>query len=373
MSIEVALELQPCCGQRSGIGTYTYELARHMVNNEALTFNGNLFNFLMRNDTSCLNGINYNIYYNKYMPYGVYCRLWDIFPLRYDALFPHKTDITHFFNYITPPGIKGKIITTIYDLVYLRHPETMDKGNLKRLKKGLDKSIRRSDAIVTDSYYVKDELVREFELDREKVHVIYPSASVPLTNLPLSYLSEKWNIRAPYILFLGNIEPRKNLVRLISAYSKVRAELPVKFQLVLAGGKGWRSDAIYTASEKSCFSEDIIFTGYVSANEKNALYDNAELFVLPSIYEGFGIPVLEAMKCAVPVVCSNTSSLPEIAGDCALFADPFSEADLADKMIKILTDKESARRIAQSGQVRAESFSWEKSAERLMKLYMNLA
>jgi glycosyltransferase involved in cell wall biosynthesis len=375
MSIKVALELQPCCGKKSGIGTYTAELAKRLYTDDRISFSGNLFNFRMRNDNeAALRGIRFPIHYNTSMPYGVYRRIWGYLPIGYSDMFPHDADITHFFNYIVPPRVQGKVITTIYDLVYIRYPETMDKKNLARIKKGLLGSIERSDAIVTDSMFIKEEIISQFGLDADTVHVIYPAAAVDEINIKTSRtdLTDKWKIQKSYILFVGNIEPRKNLVRLIKAYNILRKEWPGPLQLVITGGKGWNSDEIYKAAAESAYSADIIFTDYVTADEKAALYHNAELFVYPSIYEGFGIPLLEAMSCSVPVVCSNVSSIPEVVGEDAFLVNPFDEADMADTLLKALTNKELASSKAASAKLRAAAFSWDNSAEKLKELYIRM-
>jgi glycosyltransferase involved in cell wall biosynthesis len=371
--MRVALELQPCCGQRSGIGTYTYELARHMSGDKDLEMRGNLFNFLMRNDDKrAIDCIGFPINYNTSMPYGLYRRIWNLLPLDYSEMFAGKADVTHFFNFIVPPKVKGKVIDTIYDLVYIRYPETMEKRNLKRIENGIQYSLERSDAVVTDSQFIKNEIVQHYGCDPGTIHVIYPAASVSNTDLSVSYLADKWRIEPPYILFIGNIEPRKNLARLIKAFEKVRKEMPQRIQLVLAGGKGWKSEAISKAAEDSPYCGDIVFTGYISDAEKSTLYRHAEMFAFPSVYEGFGMPVLEAMICGTPTVCSNAASLPEVAGDSAILADPFSEADMAEKMAEILADREKASNMSALGINRARFFDWDRSANELMHLYKSL-
>jgi len=370
--MRVALELQPCCSRRSGIGIYTYELVKRMHEDDYLSFRGNLFKFFLMKNDSALQEIRFPIDYIKIMPYGIYRRIWSVLPVSYQKMFPNGADITHFFNYIVPPGVKGKVIDTVYDLVFLRYPETMDKRNLARISKGLVRSLEQSDAIITDSFFIKEEIMRQYGIKSDIIHVVYPAASLTETNITMPEITKKWNIKIPYILYVGNIEPRKNLERLINAYEIFRKEMPGRIQLVLAGGKGWCSESIYKSAENSNYCEDIVFTGYVSDEEKSALYKNADLFVFPSIYEGFGIPVLEAMECSVPVVCSGVSSLPEVIGGNALFVNPFSVQDIAEKLIIGISDRKLAEKQAVSAKARAELFSWDKSAQKLIEIYKSM-
>ena len=150
--MKVALELQPCCGNRSGIGAYTYELTKRLRNQSDLEFYGNIFNFAGKNDNSqALQGITIPIHENRLFPYGIYRRIWDIAPISYNRLFPDQTDLTIFFNFIIPPRISGHVMTVVHDMTYLRYPETMDKKNLRRIEKGIQYSIERSNRILTIS------------------------------------------------------------------------------------------------------------------------------------------------------------------------------------------------------------------------------
>ena len=154
----IALELQPCCGKRSGIGNYTYELARHLEHASDLKFVGNVFNFLGRNDNrQAFAGINMPIRESRLFPYGVYRRIWNLVPIPYQSMFPGDADLSVFFNYIIPPHVSGKAIAAVFDLTYLRFPETMELRNRKRLNAGMKYSISRSDHIITISEFSKRE------------------------------------------------------------------------------------------------------------------------------------------------------------------------------------------------------------------------
>ena len=369
--MKIALELQPCSSQMSGVGHYTFQLAKRIYRMEGAEVCGNYFNFCMRNPKLSEIGLTGRVEYNALLPYGVYRRLWNVVPIPYRMMFS-SADISHFFNYIVPPGVSGKVIDTVYDLTYLRYPETMNAANLSRLQQGMQRSLDRSDRIVTDSAFVKGEIVRELGFDESRIDVIYPAAAEETTEqLPESHLLEQWGIRKPYILYLGTIEPRKNINRLMQAYERMSRELEHPPMLVLAGGKGWKAEETYRLAENTLPGQ-IVFTGYISAAEKHLLYQHAALFAFPSLYEGFGIPVLEAMRHGTPVVCANASSLPEVAGECARLVDPMDVGDIASGLLELYTDPARAQTLAESGRIRAEHFSWDRSAEKLMQIYRTL-
>lgn len=364
--MKVALELQPCCGKRSGIGIYTYELAKRLADGDGLEFCGNLFNFMGRNDNSeSLKDITMPIRESRIFPYGVYRRIWDWIPISYKSLFPGEADLSVFFNYIVPPRIGGKVITAIHDMTWLRFPETMDRRNYRRLQDGLVRSVERSDRILTLSRFSKREIVSLLGVPDEKISIVpcAPSLSKAVGDFPLC--AERFHIRRPYLLYVGTIEPRKNLVRLLKAYSLLKKEQGIAHQLVLAGGRGWEADEIYRTAEHT---DGVILTGYLTTEEKNALYQNAAAFVFPSIYEGFGIPPLEAMAFGCPVVCSNAASLPEVVGEAARLVGPLDEMDIAQGIWDVLSDEAYADRLRAEGYRQAEKYSWDASAKKLAKI-----
>ncbi len=365
----IALELQPCCGKRSGIGTYTYELAKRLKSDDEIQFCGNLFNFCGRNDNSqALQGINMDMNVSRVFPYGVYRRLWRALPISYDNLFSQKSDGTVFFNYIVPPKIRGKIITTVYDMTYVRFPETMDARNLRRISAGMERSAKRSDRIITISEFSKREIIDLLGVPEEKVSVIYSAPSFSEETVDSEDTLGKYGITKPYILYVGTIEPRKNLVRLIHAFEMLKRNEKLPYRLVLAGGKGWQNEEIYRAAKESPFAEDIIFTGYISNSERNCLYQNAELFVFPSLYEGFGMPPLEAMHWGCPVVTSDAASMPEICGDAAALVNPLDEEDIVKGIMAVLSDKEYAESLRKKGYEQEKKFTWETSAQQLISV-----
>lgn len=365
---QVALELQPCCGKRSGIGTYTYELARRLHNRNGLEYVGNVFNFLGHNNNApSLAGIEMPVRTQKSMPYGVYRRVWHKIPLTYSMMFP-KAELSIFFNYIVPPRISGKVITTIHDLTYLHYPETMDKKNLKRIQQDIRSSIERSDHILVVSEFTKQEVVKRLDVPEKNISVVYNAPSISDETMPFQDIRKKFGIENPYLLYVGTIEPRKNIIRLIQAYECLKQEAGISHQLVLAGGMGWNTEEILKTVNKSPYKEDIVLTGYISGVEKNTLYQNAALFLFPSLYEGFGIPPLEAMHFGCPVVCANVASLPEVVGDAAELVDPLDDVKIANGIWTVLSDQEYKKQLIERGYEREKKFTWEQSAQQLEQL-----
>ena len=364
----VALELQPCCGSRSGIGTYTWELARRVKDDSKLRFQGNVFNFLGRNDNrAALSQISIPINESRLFPYGIYRRIWNYIPFYYDNFFSSKADLSVFFNYIVPPRIKGKVITTVYDMTYRRFPETMDARNLRRLNNGIDYSIARSDRIITISNFSKHEIIDLLDVKPEKISVVTCAPNFSDEIVSEETLKLQYGIKKPFLLYVGNIEPRKNLSQLLLAFTEMKKK-GIPHSLVIAGNKGWQTDAFDKTLAECIYRDDIILTGFISAAIKNTLYKNAAAFVYPSLYEGFGIPPLEAMHFNCPVICSNAASLTEVVGDAARLVDPMDKESIVTGVLQVLEDTEYATLLVQRGKERAHHYSWDMSAQNFVSI-----
>ncbi len=377
--MKLALELQPCLKNRSGIGIYTYELAKCLQNKPTIQIEGNIFNFLMRNDlTEELQGLTFSQKYCTLFPYGIYRRIWRIVPVPYKWLFGKKADITHFFDFIVPKGVYGKVVTTIHDAVWLLYPETMAKKTLKRITQDIQYNIDRADAIVTISESTKQDLITLLQIPEDKIVIAPPGVDMErfqhqYSVTELEQVKEKYNLPDKYILYMGTLEPRKNIERLVQAFALLHQQPELQqYQLVLAGKKGWQYDNIFAQITQLGLKQDVICTGYVDEVDKVAIYQQAYLFVFPSLYEGFGMPVLEAMAAGVPVVTSNVSSLPEVAGDAALLAEPLDVQALADSIQRLLLDDDLRQSCIAKGYMQCKHFTWERSADILLELYQRL-
>lgn len=366
--MQVALELQPCVGNRSGIGSYTYEIAKRVFNTDEVSFYGNLFRFRKKEDGKAgLENINIPVRQCGVLPYSVYRRIWHILPVGYNAFFP-KADVNVFFDYIVPPRVSGHVLSVIHDLTYLRFPQTMSKRNRRRIQQDIRYSMERSDKIITISEFSKREIIDLLHIAPDKIEIVSPAPSISMLSEDFQAVSLRYHIQKPFLLYVGTIEPRKNLTKLIQAFEQLKREKNIPHQLVLAGGIGWGSEAIQRKIQESPYKKDICVTGYVTNAEKNALYQAADLFVFPSLYEGFGIPPLEAMTFGCPVVSSDAASLPEVVGDAAELVNPEKVDSIAVGILHMLTDETYCAELVQKGYAQTKKFNWDDSAKKLMQI-----
>ena len=299
-------------------------------------------------------------------------------PWKYSDFFGKKADITHFFNFIVPPGVSGKTVVTVHDMTYKEFPETVRGRTKMMLNVGLKQSMKRADMIVTVSEFSKREILKYFPEHEKKLRVVPCGVDLerfhPCTEPErIPQVKESLGIEGDYFLYLGNIEPRKNLERLITAYDifskRNHGDVP---KLVLAGGKGWLYEGIFGKVQELGLDKQVIFTKYIPSEDMNPLMCGAVAFVFPSIYEGFGMPPLEAMACGVPVLASNAASLPEVTGGCAVNCDPFSPESIAHGLEKLRSDEELRKKLSVKGRERAQSFTWDHSARLLYDVYKEL-
>lgn len=376
--MKINLELQPCLKNKSGIGIYTYELARILQKKNGIELSGNIFNFLNRNDISKdIEGLNMNINICSIFPYGVYRRVWNRVHINYNKLFNSHDELYHFFNFIVPPKITGKVITTIHDMTYILYPETMDEKNLKRITDDIDYSVNRADKIITVSESSKNDIIKYLKVPSSKIEIVYNGVDYDRFNKDYSNdekraVKNKYSLPEKYMLYMGTLEPRKNIESIVKAYSVFKKNYNSKIKLVIAGKKGWLFESIFQLMERLNLEDEVIFTDYVDEEDKPIIYQMSSLFVFPSIYEGFGIPVLEAMAASVPVITSNVSSLPEVAGDAAILVSPKDIDAIAENMNKILTDNRLRESLINKGHIQAKKFTWEASAEKLYKIYKSM-
>jgi len=275
---------------------------------------------------------------------------------------------------VSPTGISrhGKAtVTTIHDVIPYTYPETSTTLDWLIYHFWLPLAVRWSDAIITDSTQSKEDIVRFLRAKENKVTVVPLAANDdyhPMRNNSVMAALETYEIRKPFILTVGSLESRKNLPRLLEAYARLR-HWSEKWTLVIVGARKWKYAPIFETVQRLELEHYVRFTGYVEEEDLPALYNGADLFVFPSLYEGFGLPVLEAMACGTPVVTSNTSSLPEVAGDAALLVDPYDVEEIATAMRRILEDEALAAELRAKGLARAKEFSWERTARETIAVY----
>jgi glycosyltransferase involved in cell wall biosynthesis len=276
-----------------------------------------------------------------------------------------KYDLYFEPNFI-PLGIKAKkTVTTVYDFSFYLHPEWHPKARVDYFSKNFFKRIEKSDSIITISKYVEREALEILKIKDCRIVTVYPG----LSDIFKATEDEKIKTRLPenYILFVGSIEPRKNLVSLLKAYLLLQEYIRKDFKLLLVGFKGWGNKEIGELLDKLKGAVD--YLGYVDNEELANLYRGASCFVYPSLYEGFGLPPLEAMACGCPVVTSNVTSLPEVCGDAAHYVDPYDVESIAEGMHKVLMDGAMRRNLIEKGLERVKLFSWEKAAKEHLEVF----
>lgn len=303
-----------------------------------------------------------------------------VLEIPYHWLFPQKRDITHFFNYVVPFGVRGKTVVTVYDLAFLEYPETVRGRTMLMLRRHLRHSVKRADAIIAISEFTKRRILKFYDVSPDKIHLVpcgidYSQYHTEYKDSQVDAAKKKYGIEGEYFLYLGTLEPRKNLVGLIRAYERFYHKCSGDSKvpgLVLAGGRGWMYDDIFrTAKEVSC-SSHIVFTGYVDEEDKPCLMKGASIFCFPSFYEGFGMPPLEAMACGTPVLTSNTSSLAEVTGDAAVQIDPDNIDEMAEAMYELYRDEKRRGQLRQLGLEQAKKYSWESAVEKLERVYESI-
>jgi glycosyltransferase involved in cell wall biosynthesis len=310
-------------------------------------------------------------------------RLSNLFLDYLPQIFPHylepileKPNIFHGTNYTVYPYQNIQKIMTIYDLSFIRYPEYVNSV-VKQYTKRLIKCLEWTDLIIAISESSKQDIINYLKVPSEKV-IVTPLASrynanfLSTLNLEKEVKNINYDLSKPYLLFVSTIEPRKNINAIISAFNFLKKRYKIEHQLVLIGRKGWNYEPIFTAIENSPWKKEIHHLDYLS-NELVALfYSKAEVFLYPSHYEGFGLPVLEAMTLGSPVITSNISSIPEVTGNAAILIDPNDYMQLAEAILQVISDSQLRQNLINKGKIRADLFSWERTAKETLKAYKSI-
>ena len=296
-------------------------------------------------------------------------------PLPVD-LITGPVDLFHSPDYLLPPLSRGKKVVTIHDLSFLRFPEGAEPRLRRYLSAAVPRSVGEADLVLGDSENTRQDIVEFLGVNPDKVEVVYPGvdpAFRPIKDLqPLAAARGLYHLDSPFILSVGTLEPRKNLTTLLDAYAALRSGGDVDHKLVIAGGKGWLYDGIFSRAAESSLEDDVVFLGYVPEEHLPALYCLSDLLVFPSLYEGFGLPPLEAMACGTPVITSDSSSLPEVVGQAALMVQAEDGEALAEAIKTLLADSGLRKDLVRKGLSRAAEFTWRASGEKLLAVYERL-
>jgi glycosyltransferase involved in cell wall biosynthesis len=278
----------------------------------------------------------------------------------------------HGTNYEVPLRKTCPAVLTIHDLSLLLYPATHEAGRVRRARRRLPLMARAATMIVTPTESVKSEVCAHLAIAGDRVMAVPEAARDifhPQSAAQTLATRRRLGIEDDFLLFVGTLEPRKNLHALVRAFREVLHETGARLQLVIAGMKGWLTDDLFAQVKQSGLSDRIVFTGYLPDDELCALYSSCRAFVYPSLYEGFGLPLLEAMACGAPVIASRISSLVEVAGDAALLFAPTDAQALARNVLALLHDEKLRRRLVAQGIKRAAEFSWQRTARSMRAVY----
>lgn len=270
---------------------------------------------------------------------------------------------------LLPPGV-----VTIHDLAFLRYPNSVPAARRAWLVGAIRHSARTADRIIAVSQHTADDIVAWLDIDPARVTVI-PLAASPgirrLTGAELRVFRLKYDLERPHILAVGTLEPRKNLAMLLRAFAAIRDDMP--HRLVLAGPEGWLNDELHETARELDLGDRLVLTGFADDETLGGWYSSADLVAYPSKYEGFGLPMLEAMACGAPVLASSASALPEVGGDAAAYVDPGDEAAWSATLLDLLRDDAQRERMREAGLARAAAFSWEATARATWAVYREAA
>lgn len=352
----------------TGVGTYTYNLIKGISN----VYPPEHIFLVDYTDHSDFNSLNKLILVPsvKYLPKKSY--LWHLyiqFKLRknnFDLDIIHSPENASLFVKLQ----NQKKVITVHDIIAYLYSEFGFTGI--RYKYLLNKSLNTADKIITDSYNTKKDLINYFGVPEQKINVIYLAADEKfkvLGSQEIDPILTKYRILSPYIFYVGGFMKHKNVPLLLKAFHKLKKE-GIPHKLIFTGKNS--NKHIQNVIQKLNLQKHVIFLGYVESEDLPALYNGADLFVYPSLYEGFGLPPLEAMACGCPVVISNTSSLPEVVGDAGVFFDPYNVDDLVRSIYEVLTDSAQKEKLVRKGLDRAKQFSWEKCARETIEVYMSV-
>lgn len=355
----------------TGIGRYTYEVSKQLEEDNSLLieyFYGYYSKKLIKPSSSKeIKGLKSFILKNPMIKKMVRKIL-----LSYVHLFSKSYELYWQPNFIPNSGIKAKkIVTTVHDFSFILYRDFHPKERIEYIEKYFFNNLDRSDMIITGSEYTKREILKYTKFKEDKIVVIYHGIDHNLFKV-YQKIELGFDLPSKFILSVGSIEPRKNLLRLLKAYQGLPLEIKDEYKLLLVGFSGWENSEIISLIKE--LEEYVQYLGFISDEELAQVYNLATLFVYPSLYEGFGLPVLEAMACGTAVVSSGLSSLPEVGGDAPLYCDPYSITDIQEKIVSTLADSSKRDSMVEKGLAQAQKFSWQKSAQehkRVFKLMLN--
>ena len=351
-----------------GIGTYVQHLIRGLA---ARDRDNEYFLFVGEQGAAALFDLpdNFHTVIERSPGYSVR----ELFAVTWQLL-RHSIDLYHATHYVLPIWVPGKSIVTIHDIIHLLYPEFLpNRFAFFYAQRMIARALAASNRVLTDSQSTRNDLVSYFDTDVTKIDVVYPGIErrflQPVEPTEIDRVRQRFSLTKPYALFVGNPKPHKNLPNILSAFAGAVIGNDFDVDLVCAGGHMEEHEHNRHTATRLGIDERFKTLGYVEDEDLPALYQGAEVFLYPTLYEGFGLPAVEAMASGIPVITSNTSALKEIAQGAARLVDPLNIQQMSQEIARCLTDENLRRELKQAGRERAANYSWDQAAERVLEAY----
>jgi len=366
----IYIDVSPAVHSKAGLGRYAASLAQALIAREAGRFC--LFYNRARDSRPPLGleAVPRRTIRAGYRPWRMAVWLGQLAGLGFNRLVP-DAELFHATEHLLPPLPGVPTVLTVHDMIFKLFREHQKPLNFWYLNATMPLYCRRAGAIITVSESSKRDIVAHYGLDPAKITVIYEAAAPefrPAAPAALAAVRRRYDLPDEFLIHVGTIEPRKNLTRLIGALQQLR-ETGLLIPLVVVGARGWLYDDFFRRIEELDLRQAVHFPGFVPATDLPLVYGAATVAAMPSVYEGFGLPILEAMACGVPVVSSSSSSLPELGGEAARYFDPYDVAEMAEVIRAVWTDADLRQEMRLKGLVQAARFSWERAAEETLAVY----
>ena len=370
--MRICVDIQAAVAQRAGVGRYTKHLVEHL-GEFASADRLSLFFFDFQRHGLSFPVPHADLHPVRWCPGRFVQQAWKRLHWPPFDWFAGAADLYHFPNFTIPPLTRGRKVVTIHDMSFLRFPEFAEKKNLRYLSAVIRDTAARADAIITDSRFSAAEIEALLKVGRDRIFPVHLGVSTDCTRPTASHIATtglSLGLSRPYLLTVGTVEPRKNLPFLIEVFEQLKG---FDGDLVIAGMRGWKFEPILERLRASPKAARIRYLEYVADADLPALYAGAELFLLTSHYEGFGLPPLEAMACGAPVVSSTGGSLAEVLGDAAITLPGFDSAAWTSAIERVLGDSVLRDALRTKGLQHAAGFSWRETARRTFEIYRKVA
>ena len=366
--MKVCIDIQSAIAQRAGVGRYTKSLVEQLgplAGADELA----LFHFDFKRSGMPFDVPGTSRRAVTWCPGRLAQTCWKKLDWPPFDWFAGPADLYHFPNFVIPPLTRGRALVTIHDVSFLRHPDAAEPKNLRYLRAHMRSTVQRADRILTDSRFSAKEIVELLDVSADKVSAVHLGLTPNMTSSggeAIAAMRKALQLDRPYLLFVGTLEPRKNIPFLIKCFERMQT---FDGDLVIAGMRGWKVDPIMERLRTSSRHERIHYLEYVEERWLPELYAGAELFLFPSLYEGFGFPPLESMQCGTPVISSRAASLPEVLGAAAAYVEPYDAEVWAATTEALLGNTARRQELQKAGQKQAAKYRWEETARQTWDLY----